>query len=101
MAATGTWQLLISFLSAANAAVERRRPSGAASTPYRDRRPLERLVRREDFATRTKPFRASLTASDVGKAAAFSGVRTTTFEPAARRAAYFPRMKPPGKSERL
>jgi len=73
----------------------------ALGSPYRERRPLERLVRRADFAARTKPFRASLTASDVGKAAAFSGLRTTTFEPAARRAAYFPRMKPAGKSERL
>jgi hypothetical protein len=72
-----------------------------ASARYRERRPLERLVRRADFATRTNPSRASLTASEVGKAAAFSGLRTTTFEPAARRAAYFPRVKPAGKSERL
>jgi hypothetical protein len=89
-----------SFVSP-NAAVERRRRCGLVSAPYRERRPLERLVRRADFATRTNPFRASFTASDVGKAAAFSGLRTTTFEPAARRAAYFPRMKPAGKSERL
>src|SRR6266540_2146585 len=84
-----------------NAAVERRRQHGLSVAPYRERRPLERLVRRADFATRTNPFKASFTASDVGKAAAFAGLRTTTFEPAARRAAYFPRMKPPGKSERL
>lgn len=69
--------------------------------PYLERRPLKRVVRRADFATRSSPPNASLTASDVGKAAAFSGLRTTTFEPAGRRAAYFPRVNPPGKSERL
>ncbi len=81
--------------------MRRRRHRAPDPTPYRERRPLERLGRRADFATRTNPFRASLTATDVGKAAAFSGLRTTTFEPAARRAAYFPRVKPAGKSERL
>src|SRR5262245_46262653 len=85
----------------ANAAVEQRRHSGLASPPNRERRLLERLVRRADFATRTNPFKASLTASDVGNAAAFSGLRTTTFEPEASRATYFPRVKPAGKSERL
>jgi hypothetical protein len=84
-----------------NAAVERRRHGGVDVAPYRERRPLERLVRRADFATRTNPFKASLTASDVGNAAAFSRLRTTTFEPAARRAAYFPRTNPAGKSDRL
>lgn len=85
----------------ASAAVERRRRNGVSSARYRERRPLKRLVRRADFATRSNPSKAWFTASEVGNTAAFSGLRTTTFDPAARRAAYFPRVKPAGKSERL
>lgn len=68
---------------------------------YAERRLLEDVVRRTDFATRSNLPSASFTASEVGNAAAFSGLNTTTFDPAARRATYFPRVNPAGKSERL
>ena len=91
----------VSHMLSLYTAVERGRHHAVGSARYLERRPLGRFVRRADLATRTSPSRASFTASAVGKAAAFLGLRTTTFDLAARRAAYFPRVKPAGKSERL
>ena len=77
-------------------------PKGALAEPsYAERCLLDALTRRTDLATRSKLPSASFTASEVGNAAAFSGLKTTTLDPAARRVAYFPRVNPPGKSERL
>ena len=53
------------------------------------------------FAILSNARNASLTAALLGKAAAISGSNTTTLDEAAARAAYFPRTRPPGKSERL
>lgn len=76
-------------------------PSHVTWAAYAERCRLEEVVRRTDSATRSNPPSASFTASEVGNAAAFSGLNTTTFDPAARRAAYFPRVNPAGKSELL
>ncbi len=62
---------------------------------------MVRFDKRADRAALSTVPKASLTAALVGKAAAISGSSRTIFVPAAKRAAYFPRTMPPGKSERL
>ncbi len=57
--------------------------------------PYRRLVRRAALAARRTVPSASFTAALVGKASAISGSSRTMFEPAAKRAAYLPRTKPP------
>lgn len=59
------------------------------------------LAMRAFLAARRTAPRASFTASLVGNASAISGSRRTMFELSANRAAYLPRTKPFGKSERL
>lgn len=53
------------------------------------------------FATCRMACSASFTAALLGKAVATSGSRTTMFEAEATLAAYLPRTRPPGKSERV
>src|SRR4030043_1862497 len=65
-------------------------------------RPVERLVRRVVFcATSISERRALFTASSLGNASATLGLRTTIFDDLRKRLAYFPRTKPPGKSDNL
>jgi len=47
-----------------NVAVERRRHNGQSVALYRERRPLERLVRRANFATRTNASKAAFTIAE-------------------------------------
>src|SRR5271157_5756933 len=64
--------------------------------------PVERLVGRVVFcAMLISERRALFTASPFGKARATSGSRTTMLDDSFNRFAYFPRTRPPGKSERL
>ena len=69
--------------------------------PTTFRGPLERVVRRtESFATWTNPRSASFTASEVGNAAATSGLRRTRLVPFEYAAWYLPRTPLP-RSSRL
>ena len=63
--------------------------------------PLERLVRRtESLATLTSPRSASFTASELGNAAATSGLKRTRLVPFEKAVKYFPRTPLP-RSSRL